>query len=154
MLGAKRYARRRYVIGWTGIESSACLGVGGPEQIDDVLDPRNAEDRCLFLRGRVLVDSRPGVRVSTVLEQESHGFRIPGLCHGAMKRCVVVDAPLIGVGSEGEQELQNLEHARGVFAAQGRDERRKPCGVFVVWIGAQIQQRAHERHRAVVDGTL
>src|ERR1700704_5973393 len=108
----------------------------------------------------MVVDSRPELRIGACLEQKPDSGYIP-FADGHMQRRVVVDAALIRIGPELEQQLHDVEHvgprrAAGLRsgARERRHQRRKPGVIFRLRVGADLEQRADERDRAVIDRVL
>src|SRR5512146_2025684 len=78
-----------------------------------------------------------------------------------MKGSKVVDAALIRVSPEQQQQFEDFENIWSCggpgmrpAARQGCNQRRKPARVLVVGISLDFEQRADERKRAMVDGIL
>ena len=88
--------------------------------------PRHLERRL------TVVDPRPQLRIRAALEQDLHRQRVP-LGNRHVERRVVVDAALIRIRAEREQQAEDVVDVRPPVragrvarAGQGRDERREP----------------------------
>ena len=84
--------------------------------------------------------------VGSAVEKKLDGEQIP-LGDSHVERRVVVDAALIGVDAERQQQPDDLVHVRSSLgsrhvsrADQRRDQRRKPVVNRRVWVGADLQQ--------------
>ena len=104
-----------------------------------------------------VVDPRAQLGIGAAVEQNLNRERI-ALGHGHVQRRVVVDAALVRIGAERQQQPKDLVDVRPLRrarhlagAAQRGDERRKPVIDGRVRIGADLEQRADEGERAVID---
>ena len=78
-----------------------------------------------------------------------------------VQRRVVVEAALIWIGSERQEQLDNVDYVRssrrtwlGPAARQRRNQRWKSGVIRRVRIGADLDQCANERQWAMVNGVL